>query len=72
MIPAKGLDRRTFLGAAASTLAFTIVPRHVLGGQGTVAPSDKITFALDRLRHPRLDRTGADARLAGNSNGGGL
>ena len=37
-------DRRKFLAAAATT-AFTIVPRHVLGGQGTVAPSDKITLA---------------------------
>ena len=35
-------NRRKFLTATA---AFTIVPRHVLGGQGTVAPSDKITLA---------------------------
>jgi hypothetical protein len=40
------MNRRTFLGgAAASTAAFTIVPRHVLGGAGKVAPSEKITFA---------------------------
>ncbi|HLJ49283.1 MAG TPA: Gfo/Idh/MocA family oxidoreductase [Bryobacteraceae bacterium] len=39
-------NRRTFLGtAAATTAAFTIVPRHVLGGPGVVAPSDKITLA---------------------------
>lgn len=39
-------NRRTFLGsAAAATAAFTIVPRHVLGGPGVVAPSDKITLA---------------------------
>ncbi|HEV8543425.1 MAG TPA: Gfo/Idh/MocA family oxidoreductase [Verrucomicrobiae bacterium] len=40
------LTRRRFLassGAAAS--AFTIVPRHVLGGAGYVAPSEKITLA---------------------------
>ena len=37
-------NRRTFLGTAAAT-AFTIIPRHVLGGQGGVAPSDKITLA---------------------------
>jgi hypothetical protein len=36
-------SRRKFIGAAAT--AFTIVPRHVLGGQGGVAPSDKITLA---------------------------
>lgn len=39
-------SRRKFLGtAAAATAAFTIVPRHVLGGPGVVAPSDKITLA---------------------------
>ena len=39
--------RRTFLkdGAAAGA-AFTIVPRHVLGGPGQVAPSDKVNIAL--------------------------
>lgn len=40
------LDRRKFLGAtAASAAAITIVPRHVLGGPGHVAPSDKTTLA---------------------------
>jgi len=38
-------NRRNFLGTAAGAAAFTIVPRHVLGGQGVVAPSDKITLA---------------------------
>ncbi len=39
------LDRRQFLGATAATAAaVTIVPRHVLGGPGHVAPSDKLTF----------------------------
>jgi predicted dehydrogenase len=40
-------SRREFLqaGAAAAT-AFTIVPRHVLGGRGFVAPSDKVNVAL--------------------------
>ena len=37
-------NRRSFLGTAAGSAAFTIVPRHVLGGQGVVAPSDKITL----------------------------
>src|SRR5512132_3726860 len=37
--------RRDFLGTAAGVAAFTIVPRHVLGGPGFVAPSDKITLA---------------------------
>ncbi|MBM4024946.1 MAG: Gfo/Idh/MocA family oxidoreductase [Planctomycetes bacterium] len=40
------MNRRKFLGgAAASAAAFTVVPRHVLGGAGNVAPSEKITFA---------------------------
>jgi len=40
------MNRRKFLGsAAASTAAFTILPRHALGGPGYVAPSDKITLA---------------------------
>jgi len=34
------MTRRNLLAASA----FTIVPRHVLGGQGFVAPSDKITL----------------------------
>src|SRR6266516_2948690 len=42
----QGLSRRKFLlaGGAAAT-AFTIVPRHVLGGPGFVSPSEKITLA---------------------------
>jgi predicted dehydrogenase len=39
------LDRRRFMGAAAVSGACTIVPRHVLGGTGHVAPSDKVTLA---------------------------
>ena len=41
------MNRRNFLGCAfASTAAFTIVPRSVLGGPGQVAPSSKLTMAL--------------------------
>ncbi len=39
------INRRKFLGGTAAAAAFTIVPRHVLGGAGNVAPSEKITFA---------------------------
>ena len=40
------VPRRTFLASAATaTAGFTIVPRHVLGGQGTPAPSDKLNIA---------------------------
>src|SRR5438046_4299693 len=40
------LSRRKFIQATgAAATAFTIVPRHVLGGQGVVPPSEKITMA---------------------------
>jgi len=40
------LNRRKFIGGITSAaLALTIVPRHVLGGTGFTAPSDKITLA---------------------------
>ncbi len=43
----KTYTRRTFLkGAAALTAACTIVPRHVLGGQGYTVPSDELTRAV--------------------------
>lgn len=40
------ISRRSFLGKAAVLSAFTIVPRHVLGGAGFLAPSDKITLGF--------------------------
>jgi len=40
------INRRKFLGStAAAAAAFTIVPRHVLGGPGYIPPSEKITLA---------------------------
>src|SRR5882757_10283985 len=40
------IDRRKFIKTAATgALALTIVPRHVLGGTGYIAPSDKLTIA---------------------------
>lgn len=39
------VNRRRFLGSAVATGAATIVPRHVLGGTGHVAPSGKIRLA---------------------------
>ena len=42
----KGISRRRFLTGTAATAAATIVPRHVLGGQGKTAPSDVITCGL--------------------------
>lgn len=39
-----GITRRDFVGAAASVTAFTIVPRHVLGGPGNAAPSETLNI----------------------------
>ncbi|MCX6237468.1 MAG: Gfo/Idh/MocA family oxidoreductase [Bacteroidia bacterium] len=40
------VNRRSFVGIIASTAAaITIVPRHILGGIGFIAPSDKTTLA---------------------------
>jgi predicted dehydrogenase len=40
------ITRRKFMATSgAAAAAFTIVPRHVLGGAGFVAPSEKITVA---------------------------
>ncbi len=39
------IPRRKFVEmVASSAIAFTIVPRHVLGGKNYIAPSDKITM----------------------------
>jgi len=40
------LTRRSFLGKAAALSAFCIVPRHVLGGIGYLAPSDRISLGF--------------------------
>lgn len=41
------VTRRSFLSqSAAAVAAFTLVPRHVLGGARFVAPSDKVNVAL--------------------------
>src|SRR5512143_2091254 len=41
----KEITRRSLMGAAAGVAAFTIVPRHVLGGVGNTPPSDKLNIA---------------------------
>ncbi|MBD2702007.1 Gfo/Idh/MocA family oxidoreductase [Spirosoma sp. BT702] len=43
---ASGTSRRAFIQAGAlATAGFFIVPRHVLGGKGFIAPSDKLNIA---------------------------
>ena len=39
------ISRRRFVGDVAGGIAFTIVPAHVLGGRGRLAPSDKLNIA---------------------------
>jgi predicted dehydrogenase len=39
------MSRRDFMSGAAAVAAFTIVPRHVLGGAGNKAPSEKLNIA---------------------------
>ena len=41
----KSVNRRQFLGGAAAAAAFTIVPKHVLGGAGHTPPSEKLNIA---------------------------
>lgn len=45
MAEEKKIGRREFLKVSAAAAAFTIVPRHVLGGAGFIAPSEKINIA---------------------------
>lgn len=43
----KETSRREFMvGAAGAVAAFTIVPRHVLGGRAGAAPSDKLNIGI--------------------------
>ncbi len=39
------ITRRKFIAAAATVTAFTIVPRHVLGGPGKTPPSETLNVA---------------------------
>ncbi|MBN2272109.1 MAG: Gfo/Idh/MocA family oxidoreductase [Sedimentisphaerales bacterium] len=50
------ITRREFVGGAAAVGAFTIIPRHVLGGAGSTAASEKLNIAA----------IGAGGRAAGD------
>ena len=41
----KNFSRRDFIKAAGAVAAFTVVPRHVLGGAGQMPPSEKLNIA---------------------------
>src|SRR3954453_14397123 len=45
MVESLRSTRRQFLSASATAFGFTIVPRHVLGGAGHIAPSDRVNIA---------------------------
>ena len=59
-----GIGRRSFLRGATAAAAFSIVPRHVLGGSGNMPPSEKPALAgvgVGGVGHGQLkscDRTG--------------
>ena len=42
----KKIDRRKFMTTAAAAASFMVIPRHVLGGKGFTAPSDKVNVGL--------------------------
>jgi predicted dehydrogenase len=45
--PLKKVSRRNFIKTSAfSAATFMIVPRHVLGGRGFIAPSDKVNIGI--------------------------
>ena len=66
MMPGK-ISRRQFLKSALYTAgAFTIIPRHVLGGSGFTAPSDQLTKAVigvGGMGKYHLQRVNPSARL---------
>src|SRR5665647_969048 len=46
MKTSKSINRREFIGGVTTVAAgLTVVPRHVLGGNGFIAPCDKINVA---------------------------
>ncbi|MCF7957777.1 MAG: Gfo/Idh/MocA family oxidoreductase [Phycisphaerae bacterium] len=42
----KKISRRQFVSQVTGAAAFTIIPRHVLGGTGFAAPSEKLNIAV--------------------------
>ncbi len=41
----KNMNRRHFLGTAAATTAFSVIPSHILGSTGHTAANDKVNIA---------------------------
>ena len=61
------VSRRKFMLAGGAAAAFTIVPRHVLGGAGICAAQRKNHTGLHRLRHPGIARNGRRPRSSPKS-----
>ena len=57
------INRRKFIGnSATAALAFTVVPRHILGGSGFVAANDRINLGyigVGKQAHGLLESIGA-------------
>ncbi len=75
-----GFSRRKFLAGLGAASVFALVPRHVLGGMGYTAPSDKITLAgigtggqgsQNMVRLQRFDEIQVVAVCDVNREGGG-
>lgn len=54
----KGLNRREFLSTATKAsvgagIGITVLPSHVMGGSGRVAPSDRIKIYLQKKEQKR-------------------
>ena len=49
--PANEVSRRKFVSTVATAAGILIVPRHVLGGVGYQAPSDRVNIATIGYRH---------------------
>jgi len=60
----KKMTRRGLMSTAAGVAAFTIVPRHVLGGAGQTPPSEKLNIAGVGIG----GQGGADLRALGSQN----
>ena len=59
------MSRRHFIGTGmTAAAAFTIVPRHVLGGSGMMAPSDQITLGFIGTGKQARDLLGSFANKA--------
>lgn len=58
------ISRRGFMNRAVTAAAFTIVPRHVLGGKAFAAPSDKLNIACIGIG----GRGGANLKGVGEEN----